>query len=68
MMREAAGDKDVNVMGGADMNHPGSQATMVFPTAGTYTFKTVAGEDYPSAAGLTTVGEDNVLRLTVTVL
>ena len=56
------------VMAGVDMNHPGSQATMVFPTPGTYTFKTVAGEDYPSAAGLTTVGADNVLRLTVTVL
>ena len=32
-----------------------------------YTLGTKAGEDYPSMAGMKTVGEDNVLRLVVTV-
>ena len=34
---------------------------------GTYHFKTRAGEDYKSAGDVKTIGEDNVLRLTVVV-
>jgi hypothetical protein len=50
---------------GAAMNHPGAQATLVFPLAGRYTFTTKAGEDYTS--GIETIGPDNTLRLTVVV-
>jgi plastocyanin len=53
---------------GLAMNSSGAKATLVFPTRGTYVFKTIAGEDYPSAAGITTVGADAVLRLTVHVI
>ena len=47
------------------MNHMGATTTAFLTHAGTYVFKTRAGEDYMS--GMRTVGEDNVLRLTVTV-
>ena len=47
------------------MNHMGATTTVSFARAGTYVFKTKAGEDY--MAGVKTVGEDNVLRLTVKV-
>ena len=47
------------------MNHMGATTTAFFTRAGTYVFKTRAGEDY--MAGMRTVGEDNVLRLTVKV-
>jgi plastocyanin len=46
-------------------NHMGATTTVSFPRAGTYVFKTKDGEDY--MAGVKTVGEDNVLRLTVKV-
>jgi plastocyanin len=49
------------------MNHMGAKARIVFAKAGVYKFKTVAGEDYPGMDGMKTIGEDNVLRLTVTV-
>ena len=52
-------------MAGTQMNRMGAQSTMVFPTPGVYKFTTKAGEDYPSAAGIVTTGEDNVLTLTV---
>lgn len=42
-------------------------ATLTFAQPGTYRFATKAGEDYPSAAGVKTTGEDHVLRLTVIV-
>jgi hypothetical protein len=51
--------------GNGVMNHMGATTTVVFARAGTYVFKTKAGEDYVS--GVKTVGEDNVLRLTVKV-
>jgi hypothetical protein len=35
--------------------------------AGVYKFTTKAGEDYSWASNMKTTGEDNVLRLTVTV-
>jgi len=47
------------------MRHMSAQAKVVFAAKGTYTFKTKAGEDY--MPGVKTVGEDNVLRLTVVV-
>jgi plastocyanin len=49
----------------ANMNHAGAHFTLAFPKAGTYRFKTVAGEDYMK--GVRTTGEDNVLTLTVKV-
>jgi hypothetical protein len=45
------------------MNHMGATTTVSFSHAGTYVFKTKPGEDYMS--GFETLGEDNVLRLTV---
>jgi plastocyanin len=45
------------------MSHMGATTTVSFSRSGTYVFKTKAGEDY--MPGFKTVGEDNVLRLTV---
>ena len=47
------------------MRHMSAQAKVVFAKKGTYKFTTKPGEDY--TAGVKTVGEDNVLRLIVTV-
>jgi plastocyanin len=47
------------------MPHMASTLRVAFPKAGTYTFKTAAGEDY--MAGVKTVGEDNVLKVKVVV-
>src|SRR5205085_1609078 len=47
------------------MKHMSAQAKVVFPRKGTYRFTTRAGEDY--VPGMKTVGEDNVLRITVVV-
>lgn len=47
------------------MNHVGASAKVVLAKPGTYSFRTKAGEDY--MPGMKTVGEDNVLRLTVVV-
>jgi plastocyanin len=47
------------------MNHIGATLKVTFPHAGTYRFTTKAGEDYMK--GVKTIGEDNVLTLTVTV-
>jgi len=49
----------------SNLNHPGATTKVKFAKAGVYTFKTRAGEDYMK--GIKTIGEDNVLRLTVTV-
>jgi plastocyanin len=48
----------------ANMNHAGATTSVRFTKAGVYKFTTKAGEDYMK--GIKTVGEDNVLRLTVT--
>jgi hypothetical protein len=48
-----------------NMNHIGAQAYMTFKHAGVYRFTTKPGEDYMK--GMKTIGEDNVLRLIVTV-
>lgn len=49
----------------AAMNHMGATSTVTFPTAGTYTLTTKAGEDY--SKGIVTTGNDNTLRITVVV-
>lgn len=49
------------------MSHTGAVARVRFAKAGVYHFKTKAGEDYSWASHMQTKGEDNVLRLTVTV-
>jgi plastocyanin len=52
-------------MSNPSMAHMGATTKVVFSTAGVYRFTTKAGEDYMS--GMKTIGDDNVLRLTVTV-
>jgi hypothetical protein len=47
------------------MPHMGATLRVTFATKGVYTFKTTAGEDYMK--GIKTMGEDNILTLTVTV-
>jgi hypothetical protein len=47
------------------MAHMGAKVKVTFSHAGVYRFTTKAGEDY--MAGMKTVGEDNVLHLTVKV-
>jgi len=49
------------------MNHMGAVARVPFTKAGVYKFNTKPGEDYSWASQMKTKGEDNVLRLTVTV-
>jgi plastocyanin len=49
----------------ANMSHPGATTAVRFMKAGVYKFTTKAGDDYMK--GIKTVGEDNILRLTVTV-
>jgi plastocyanin len=51
----------------ATLGKVGASLTVTFTKPGVYHFKTKAGEDYPSMSGLKTIGEDNVLRLTVVV-
>jgi plastocyanin len=49
----------------AKLGHMGAVTKLTFSHPGVYRFVTKPGEDYMS--GVNTVGEDNVLRLTVTV-
>jgi len=49
----------------ANMNHAGATTKVRFPRSGVYTFTTKPGEDY--VKGLKTIGEDNVLKMKVTV-
>jgi plastocyanin len=51
----------------AKMGHMGATATVKFSHAGVYKFKTRFGEDYPGMNSMKTIGEDNVLKLTVRV-
>ncbi len=51
--------------GSHTMSHMGATLKVTFPHAGTYHFTTKPGEDYMK--GVKTMGEDNVLTLTVTV-
>ncbi len=57
----------VKFVGKASMNHMSASVTVRFSKAGVYKFKTKAGEDYPNMKMMKTIGEDNVLRLTVKV-
>jgi hypothetical protein len=50
---------------GAKMSRIGAKARVTFPTKGTYIFTTKTGEDYTK--GVETIGEDNVLKVVVTV-
>ena len=52
-------------LGRTNMSHMNATLRVTFPKAGVYTFTTRAGEDYMS--GVKTTGEDNVLRLKVSV-
>jgi plastocyanin len=56
----------VRFVGNAAMSHMGASVKVVFPRAGTYRFTTRFGEDYKGIT-MKTVGEDNVIHLTVTV-
>jgi hypothetical protein len=47
------------------MGSMGATVRVTFPSAGVYTLKTLAGEDYMQ--GMKTIGEDNVLRLKVVI-
>ena len=51
----------------ANLAHMGAVVAVTFLRPGVYHFTTKPGEDYPAVAGIKTIGEDNVLRLTVTV-
>ena len=53
-------------LSGKAMRHMSASVRATFAKAGTYRFTTKAGEDYPGM-GMKTIGEDNVLRLTVKV-
>jgi plastocyanin len=55
----------VKFIGNPKMSKIGASMKAVFTKAGTYRFTTKAGEDYMK--GVKTVGEDNVLKLTVKV-
>jgi hypothetical protein len=49
------------------MNKVASTTTIKLTQKGVYRFTTKAGEDYKWAASMKTVGEDNLLHLTVRV-
>jgi hypothetical protein len=49
------------------MRKMGARAQVTFPAKGVYVLGTKPGEDYPAMRAMKTVGEDNVLRLIVTV-
>jgi plastocyanin len=53
------------VVHNAAMARMGAMATVKFTHAGTYVFKTKAGEDYKNMKHIATKGKDNVLRLTI---
>ena len=55
----------VNFRSNPALRHMGASVKVTFSKSGTYLFKTKAGEDY--MPGVKTVGEDNILRLTVKV-
>ena len=55
----------IHFAGKPNMNHMNASVKVSFSKAGVYKFKTKPGEDYME--GMKTIGEDNVLRLTVKV-
>ena len=56
----------VRYHGSPAMRHMSATVRATFGKAGVYKFTTKPGEDYPGMA-MKTIGEDNVLRLTVKV-
>jgi hypothetical protein len=62
---QANGRAHKAVISGASMKRIGAKARVSFPAKGTYIFTTKTGEDYMK--GVKTIGEDNVLKLVVTV-
>jgi plastocyanin len=56
----------VRYHGSPAMRHMSASVRVTFPKSGVYRFTTKAGEDYPGM-DMHTIGEDNVLRLTVRV-
>jgi plastocyanin len=56
----------VRYHGSPAMRHMSASVRVTFRKSGVYKFITKAGEDYPGMA-MKTIGEDNVLRLTVRV-
>ena len=48
-----------------NMSKMASSSSATLTQKGVYRFTTKAGEDYPWAGSMKTIGEDNVLRLTV---
>jgi hypothetical protein len=63
MLIQAAGPKLRLVH--PNINKMASNARATLARKGVYRFTTKAGEDYPSAGSVHTIGEDHVLRLTV---
>jgi hypothetical protein len=57
----------VRYIGNRAMSHMGASVKVAFAKPGVYRFTTKAGEDYMNMPMMKTIGEDNVLRLTVTV-
>ena len=55
----------IHVAGKPNMNHMNASVKVTFAKTGVYKFTTKPGEDYMK--GMKTIGEDNVLRLTVKV-
>ena len=55
----------IHFAGKPNMNHMNASVKVRFTKAGVYRFTTKPGEDYMK--GMKTIGEDNVLRLTVKV-
>jgi hypothetical protein len=52
--------------GNPSMSHMSAKVQVLFLRPGVYTFTTKAGEDY--VKGVKTIGEDNVLKLTIRVV
>jgi plastocyanin len=57
----------IHFAGKPNMNHMSAAVKVTFSKAGVYKLTTKPGEDYPNMKGMKTIGEDNVLRLTVRV-
>jgi plastocyanin len=57
----------IHFTGKPNMNHMNASVRVTFSKAGVYKLTTKAGEDYPSMGDMKTIGEDNVLHLTVKV-
>jgi plastocyanin len=57
----------IHFFGKPNMSHMSATVKVAFSKAGVYKLTTNAGEDYPNMSGMKTIGEDNVLRLTVRV-